>query len=182
MSVIFSKTDHPGAVITAFEPDPDLFAALARNMRVFGFLDVQLEQKAVWTHDGTLAFSPEGGHSGRIAEAGADRVVTVRAARLRDLLTEQVDFLKIDVEGVELDLLRDCRENLANVDKLFVEYHSRIDQPQTLDLLLRLLSDAGFRYDIKQEFGSPHPFVETRNQVGFDLQLSVSCYRRPVSG
>jgi FkbM family methyltransferase len=177
MSVLAFKTEHPGAAITAFEPDPQLFLALEKNVRAFGFADVQLEQKAVWTQNGTLTFQQEGGHSGRIAEKSEGPTVSVAAARLRDLLNEPVDFLKIDVEGFELELLTDCREALPRVDKLFVEYHSRVGQPQRLDAILRLLGDAGFRYDIKEEFASPHPFVEIRSQVGFDLQLSVSCYR-----
>lgn len=180
MSVIFFKTEHPGAIVTAFEPDPNLFSVLETNLRAFGFTDVKLEQKAVWTSDGKISFHQEGGHSGRIAD-GKEGGVTVRAARLRDLLTERVDFLKIDVEGFENDLLSDCQDCLANVNKLFVEYHSRVDQPQTLDKLLNLLSSAGFRYDIKEEFGSPHPFMEVHSQVGFDLQLSISCYRPLVT-
>jgi FkbM family methyltransferase len=181
MSVIFFKTEHPGAIVTAFEPDPALFVALQKNVSAFGFTDVTLHQKAVWTKAGPLTFLQEGGHSGRIAQAGDQRVVTVDAARLHDLLVEPVDFLKVDVEGVELELLADCRDRLTNVDKLFVEYHSRVDQPQSMPNLLQLLGSAGFRYDIKEEFGSAHPFVEIRSQVGFDLQLSISCYRRANS-
>jgi hypothetical protein len=75
-------------------------------------------------------------------------------------------------------LLEDCRDQLRNVDLLFVEYHSYADQTQRLDEILRLVTGAGFRYDIKEEFSASHPFIVVPTQVGFDLQLSVSCYRR----
>jgi FkbM family methyltransferase len=178
MSVINFKTQHPDAVITAFEPDPNLFAALQKNVASFGFKDVTLQQKAVWIHNDSLQFNLEGGASGRIAHTGDANLTEVPTARLRDLLGAPVDFLKIDVEGSELELLEDCRDRLGNVGLLFVEYHSYADQPQRLDDLLRIVRDAGFRYDIKEEFSAPHPFVTVPTQVGFDLQLSVSCYRR----
>lgn len=178
ISVIDFKTAHPEARITAFEPDPKLFAALQKNVAVFGFADVELRQQAVWIRNETLSFHQEGGASGRIAQADDDRLVQVQAIRLRDLLNEPVDFLKIDVEGAEIELLEDLRDRLNNVDALFVEYHSRADQPQRLDEMLRLLREAGYRYDIKEEFSAPRPFVEVPTQVGFDLQLSISCYRR----
>lgn len=179
MSVIDFKTRHPDAVITAFEPDPGLFAALSQNIASFGFSDVTLHQKAVWIHNETLTFHREGGASGRIAHAGDNNLTQVGAMRLRDLLHEPIAFLKIDVEGSELELLEDCRDRLSQVERLFVEYHSYADQPQRLDELLRIVKDAGFRYDIKEEFSASHPFIAVPTQVGFDLQLSVSCYRAP---
>lgn len=179
ISIIDFKNCHPDAVITAFEPDPGLFTALSGNVASFGFTDVTLHQKAAWIHNDTITFNREGGASGRIAHAGDTNLVSIGALRLRDLLHEKIDFLKIDVEGSELELLEDCRDRLHHVDLLFVEYHSYADQPQRLDELLRIVSGAGFRYDIKEEFSAPHPFIAVPTQVGFDLQLSVSCYRRP---
>jgi FkbM family methyltransferase len=177
MATIHCKVQHPAARVTAFEPDPVLFAALERNVAAFGLADVELRREAAWVHTGTLRFHQEGGHSGRIAIEGDGRIIEVRCTRLRDLLGERIDFLKVDVEGAELELLEHCHDRLGNVERLFVEYHSRADRPQRLDELLRLLSGAGFRYDIKEEFSAPHPFVEIRTQVGFDLQLSISCHR-----
>ena len=181
MSVIHFKLEHPGATILAFEPDPHLFEALKANVTAFGFSDVTLEQKAVWVHNDTVTFQQEGGHSGRVLSKAAPEATSVSAVRLYDLLAERVDFLKVDVEGAEFTLLQDCTHRLTNVERLFVEYHSKRDEAQRLDELLRLIRDAGFRYDIKQEFGSPHPFVAIREQVGFDLQLSIACYRPGVS-
>ena len=180
MATIYFKTNHPDARVTAFEPDPRLFSALRKNVAAFGFADVALRQEAVWVHNDTLNFHQEGGHSGRLARADDANLIQTRCARLRDLLDEKIDFLKVDVEGVELELLTDCADALGTVEQLFVEYHAFADRPQRLDELLRLLRKAGFRYDIQEEFSSPHPFVEIRTQVNFDLQLSISCYRPKV--
>lgn len=182
LATIFFKTRHPAATVTAFEPDPNLFVALEKNVAAFGFAGVTLRRAAVWVENGSLTFHQEGGHSGRIAQTNDDRLIQTPCVRLRDLLCERVDFLKVDVEGAELELLADCRDLLGNVEQLFVEYHSFADRPQRLDELLLLLREVGFRYDIKEEFGSPKPFVETRTQVGFDLQLSIACHRRKPPG
>jgi hypothetical protein len=63
---------------------------------------------------------------------------------LRDLLDSPVDFLKIDIEGAEYAVLKDCRDRLQNVRNLFVEYHAAPDEPQRLNEMLSWFSEAGF--------------------------------------
>ncbi len=47
---------------------------------------------------------------------------TVGAVRLRDLLTEPVDLLKMDIEGAAVDVLMDCADRLLLIKRLVVEY------------------------------------------------------------
>jgi hypothetical protein len=74
-------------------------------------------------------------------------------------------------------VLRDCRDRLARIARIFVEYHSVPDQPQCLQDLLEILWGAGFRYFLKDANPIRHPFlVEERRKV-FDLQLNIFAYR-----
>ena len=63
----------------------------------------------------------------------------VRCVRLNDLLNEEIDFLKIDIEGAELPVLKDCSDNLKNVKNLFVEYHGKYDEMFKLNEILEIL-------------------------------------------
>ena len=180
LSIIYFKHLYPAARITAFEPDPRIFGVLEDNLRRFGFEHVTLRREAVWKETGELRFVPDGGFGGR-TETGGEVPATataVKAVRLHDFLEEPVDLLKIDIEGAETVVMEDCRDRLANVERLFVEYHGRRDEPQQLSTLLDYVREAGFRYQIKDAVGFAHPFVrEERGDGVFDLQLNIFANR-----
>jgi FkbM family methyltransferase len=180
LSVIYFKRLFPKAKIVAFEPDVQIGGLLKRNLQTFGYADVLMENKAVWTAETVLNFSANGGVSGRISEEprGQGNVVSVPAVRLRDYLTEQIDFLKIDIEGPEVAVLKDCADLLHNVQHLFVEYHSDPAKEQELDQLLSILKTAGFRVYIKEAWNNlPLPFMNKNYRPFFDLQLNIFAYR-----
>jgi hypothetical protein len=94
-------------------------------------------------------------------------------------LNQNVDFLKIDIEGAEFDVLKDCQDNLSFVKNIFIEYHSNPLEPQILSNLLRIIADAGFRYYIKEAWvNRQQPYIEkSLNQSVYDLQLNIFGYR-----
>jgi FkbM family methyltransferase len=178
LSVMYFKTLYPNCRIIAFEPDPAIFAALRHNVAQCGFRDVELRNEAVWCRAANATFMTEGGFSGRIAKPGdTASLITVPAVRLRDFLSEPVDFLKLDIEGAEAAVIRDCAGCLRNADRIFVEYHSHVEEPQLLHELLETLNAEGFRYHVKEAYVSAQPFVETPPLVGMDLQLDIFAYR-----
>jgi len=101
----------PKAKVYAFEPHPQTFAALKRNVAANRLADrVRCIQSAVGTAVGTVSFLDTGAPAtNRIASPGDHTfevvLTTIDAFRREHDLTS-VDFLKIDVEGAELDVLR----------------------------------------------------------------------------
>lgn len=177
MSIIFFKKMYPACRIIAFEPDKNVFDALKKNVESFGFKNVELHNKAVWNAESELDFYSEGSWGGRIPKPGdEENIIKVSTIRLKDFLNQQVDFLKIDVEGAETEIIKDCAENLTAVDYLFVEYHSHSEERQTLQEILSIIKGAGFRYHIKEASCRKLPFIEKSIQ-GMDLQLDIFGFR-----
>ena len=179
MSVVYFKSLFPASRILAFEADPYVFSFLEKNIQSFGINDVTAINKAVWdANDKSLSFLTEGGAGGRVQEKSEQfKFVDVKTARLKDYLTEEIDFLKIDIEGAEGKVLVDCADDLKFVKNLFVEYHSMHNSSQNLHLILQIVHDAGFRFHIKEAFTTPFPFIERKLNFGMDLQLNIFCYR-----
>lgn len=177
LSIIFFKKIYPDCRIIAFEADEKVFGTLERNMKSFGYKDVELFNKAVWSSETGLDFHAEGSWGGRIPKPGdTENIVKVRTARLKDYLNQRIDFLKMDVEGAETEILRDCVGELKNVEHLFVEYHAHITERQTLHDILSIMQGAGFRYHIKEASPRTMPFIE-RRLYGMDSQLDIFAYR-----
>jgi FkbM family methyltransferase len=180
LAVIYFKQHFPFSRILAIEADPRLFSVLRQNVTAAGYDDVELVNKAVWTTEAGIDFFQEGADAGRIPrsdDAGVGPRIRVPTVRLSALLTTHVDFLKLDIEGAEIDVLRESGPLLGNVEHLFVEYHSFEREPQRLDTLLSLLREYGFRVYIQTAVCPPRPFLQRTSYLGMDLQLNIFATR-----
>lgn len=177
LSVIYFKRLYPQARIVSFEADEEICAVLQRNIERMGYPNVEMHCRAVWSKQTKLAFRSEGADGGRLAQGDDSHDQTVAAVRLRDYLDEPVDLLKLDIEGAETEVLRDCWDSLEKVDNIFVEYHSFATEQQTLHALLTILANAGFRVHVQPENVSPRPFIERSINADMDLQLNIFAFR-----
>ena len=182
LSVIYFKKLYPAARILAFEPDPQVFRILEGNVRNFGFGDVTLIPKGVWNSESELQFVTDmelgvGGHIASVSHDGG--TLRVPVTRLRDYIVDRVDFLKVDIEGAECEVISDCADILHRVDNMFLEYHSFAGRSQCLAHLLTVLSRAGFRVHFHTIGAHSHqPFVRLESlSNGMDMQLNIFAVR-----
>ena len=130
-----------GALVHAFEPNPDAFAVLAE--RVEGASNVHVHRQAVLDHAGTarLYLHEDSGHDPVGASVGssvlqykgnvdADRFVEVEAVDLASFVLElerPVTVLKLDVEGAECPIVHRLLDTgaMARVGTALVELHDR---------------------------------------------------------
>jgi FkbM family methyltransferase len=179
LSVLFFKHLYPEAEVVTFEADPTICGILNDNLRSQGVTGVTVVNKAVWKEDTTVTFFKEGADAGRIDGATGDKeTIEVPTTVLSRYIDREVDFLKIDIEGAEVEVLNEIRDRLHLVKRMFVEYHSFVGREQALDDVLKVLSDAGFRYYI-QTIGifSHQPFMQVNQMMGMDMQMNISAYR-----
>lgn len=184
LSTLYFALRHPQSRIDAYEADPQIFQVLQQNIAAHRpqlKANIQLHQQALWHSNTQLTFHEEGALAGSVVGdfGRTGKTQTVSAINIGPLLQQRVDFLKLDIEGAENELLPTLQPALPNIDYLFVEYHSLQEQPQLLGQLLLMLSNAGFRYHIREAARlAPHPMVEkgTIRRL-FDLQLNIWCYR-----
>jgi FkbM family methyltransferase len=175
LSVIYFKHLYPSAKIVAFEPDAEIFGVLERNVETFQLEDVTLHRNAIWNSETELSFQSDGSVGGRLWDGG-NGARLVKTARLKNFLNQKVDFLKIDIEGAEYEVLTDCQDSLVNVDYLFVEHHGLQDGEKTLSEILNILRNAGFQYHLKEAWPIKHPFMQNE-RTGYSLQLNIFAFR-----
>jgi FkbM family methyltransferase len=179
LSILYWKKRFPNARVIGFEPDKKIFEVLRRNCKNWELSDVELINKAVWYEEKIQSFWVEGADSGRLTnENNLDQCNQIETVRLKDYLNSRVNFLKVDIEGAETDVLVDCSERLRNVDYLFVEYHSFIHEQQRLDEILSVLRENNFRYFLRHELSSKHPLNEPFNYNGMDQSINIYAQNR----
>lgn len=178
VSALYFKSSYPDSKITVVEADPVIFSILSSNINNTGYDGITLLNRVVGPESGQMAqFYPLGADLGRIHSGNIEiPSKSIPTICLDDLIKTKTDFLKIDIEGAETDVLSTSKK-LNLVDHLFVEYHSFEDTDQTLVDLLEILRENGFRYHIKTVFTPSNPFIKRQSNHGMDLQLGIYANR-----
>jgi FkbM family methyltransferase len=137
-------SDNTTAKIFSFEPDPRLFKQLPSLDRV------EWIESAVDGTSGVFQLSLGEKHcsSAVYREASDQKTVKVGKTSLDDFCVgrgiEKIDFLKIDIEGAELNVLEQCSERLLrSTVQVTVEFHDFLepsDLPRIKNVFKRMQS------------------------------------------
>lgn len=156
LGIYYFKACYPQAQITAFEPHPGLFALASENVARNGWDGVEVLPVALAAERGTATFysSDTWSMAGSLVarrEGLGDAVsrVSVECVPLSDYLVDPVDFLKLDIEGAECEVLEEAAPGLPNVGQLFCELHlgGGLDSGR-LDRILAVLERADFEVQV----------------------------------
>ena len=106
-----SKIVGSRGLVVAIEPDPENFAILTRNIALNNLQNVQAFNFAAWSQKDKLRlFFGESTTANSVSNDWGRGYVWVQAMSLDEILhglnIAKVDFVKIDVEGAELDVLK----------------------------------------------------------------------------
>lgn len=173
LSVLYFNQQYPQAQIVAIEADPAVAAILKHNLEQNN-CSATIIQKAAWINsDELLNFGQAGADAGSIYST--ENTIQVPTIRFKDVLKqyEQIDLIKIDIEGAEIEVIEDCYEELHRAKFLFIEFHSFPGRDQKLERILELTAKQGFRYKILQARHEDVPFMQDVSKQEMDVQLNI---------
>jgi FkbM family methyltransferase len=168
LSVAWFKRRFPKAHIIAFEPDPDTFRLLQSNVAANGFENVELLNVAVSSRRGSARLYGEFGVAAPMASAHSlrqewgsqrsEQSILVNTVPLADYITGPVDYLKLDVEGAETEVMNSIKQQLHLVRAIGLEFHGTGSQACTDEEdLMGLLRENGFEVSITHKPRSIFP-------------------------
>lgn len=164
ISVLFFKTLYPQASVLAFEADPRTYDMLQKNITQNQLEYVTAINKAVSYNNAPITFyfnSHTPGHPCMSTSAGRRFIVreeqTVQATVLSQYIDKPVDFLKLDIEGAELAVLKELahKNKLSMIKEMVIEYHHHLEGQDRLSELLKILEIHGFGYQISADLHLP---------------------------
>lgn len=179
MSVLYFNLIYPDCNILAFEPDEETFSILEANIKQNHLDNVILHKKALSKSDGTLDFYYDQKKPGSLTMSAIKARIpkqnkTVVSTRLSHYIDNNIDFLKLDIEGLETEVIEDLRkENKIHlIERMVIEYHHHIEKDiDGLSIILAILEESNFGYQIEGSMSRPwKPF-------GFQ-DLLIYAYRK----
>lgn len=124
---VWALSQNPNIRIHSVEADPDTYKILNTNITSnFTSLNSSIQNRAAWSKDTILNFNNEGDSMGhRLDSLGKTEV---RGISLEALTQDynNIDLMKIDIEGAEEEFL--CADNhaLNKVQNLVIELHPKL--------------------------------------------------------
>lgn len=133
-------------VVLAFEPQRIIHQQLCANVALNGLTNVFAQQMALGANPGAI-ITPNIDYAvpanfGGVPLGEWEVGETVQVGVIDLMATPALDFLKIDVEGMECDVIRGARETLARCRPIVYVENDRKEQAAELVSLLR---ESGYR-------------------------------------
>ncbi|MEO6071315.1 MAG: FkbM family methyltransferase [Chitinophagaceae bacterium] len=180
VSILYFKNLFPLSKIISFEPDENNFRLLSLNVEKNNLSNVEVNKEAVWIKKGAISFESNATEGSHITEENQGHTNKVTAIRLADLLQQhsKIHFLKIDIEGAEWAVVKDCAHDLHRVENLFLEYHGKANETFKLAEIIDIIKETGFSVYIKMAADNlKKPFLQKTTSELYDVQLNLFCYR-----
>lgn len=159
ISILYFKSLYPHAKIIGFEPDKNTYELLSKNIKNNNLTDVTIHQKAIHPTETTLTFYSNNnapGYPGMniFGMAGCTSKQGISATPLSPFISQPVDFLKIDIEGAEAELIEelDNSKKLPLIQQLVMEFHP---DKNSLAKTLTILEKNNFKYIVSSNAKTP---------------------------
>lgn len=159
---IYAAHENPHGTIFAFEPFPESFDLLKRNIALNGIENVLPFQSAVWGQAGFLHLDNSSGEPLQVVskESSSSKiekgVIKVSALPLSQVFEtraiRKLDLLKLDCEGAEYAILMGSSPDVFDkIERIIMEYHD-IDEKHHHNRLASFLRPLGYKVSCYDNF------------------------------
>lgn len=129
--------------VIAVEPNPLVYLALQKNVKLNGFSNVRSVNMAVWSSSGKARLYLSSYHEvstlkyDTMNEYTYGNSIEIETITLDQLLTQEpeINLIKIDVEGAEVEALKGASEVLNKTKRIIVEVRKGQSDREVLDIL-----------------------------------------------
>jgi FkbM family methyltransferase len=152
-----AKAVGAGGMVIAIEPETNNLRLLERNIQLNQLRNIIVVPKGVWSKKGKVQLitnKSSGAHS-IVIHQGATGSREIEVDTLDDILKElhvnRIDFIKMDIEGAELNAYDGMKETLRNNDcKLAIAAYHIVKGKETWETLAPWLDVEGFQVRVRK--------------------------------
>lgn len=162
MATLYYKMLFPESRIIAFEPVPYNFNILEKNIHENQLENVELIQAVVAPKSGILRIQEPIGEGAWRSGAGIipkgwkgiqdNQEIKVEAIGIQEILHDKIDIFKMDIEGMEYEVIRNAGPLLRNVKNWIIEVHPRKDH--RIEEIQKILLQNGFKIEVNKDQSS----------------------------
>lgn len=165
LAIYYFKDRFPKSKILAFEPSEEAFLILKRNIernawnrsnvKILPYaLDAEEKEQTLYIPINDCLGASLTKRPYEYNEKKEVRTEKINTKVLNDFINSKVDFLKLDVEGMETRIIKKLGNKLELIENIFLEYHyGNMVEDNNLLELLGLLEQYGMKYQLTKSPG-----------------------------
>ena len=176
---LFVKQKYPDSLITVFEPDEESLGLLRNNIEVNGIENVKIVNAGLYAHEGEVSFGSD--HSDGSSIFAKEKETTIKVVPLSKYIDSEIDFLKLNIEGAELEVLHEIESRLPLIKEIVIEYHGFPEIGQKLHEILAILDRNGFRYTIHDFDAETNAATKPPFRLDKDTRFFLLIYAKRLS-
>src|SRR3954469_1939725 len=176
----------PQGRVIAFEPQRLMFQVLCANVALNSLTNVDCHWAAAGASVGSIVVPEEDyastGNFGGVSLIGAEDGIRVPQVTLDSFLAvSKLKLLKIDVEGMEADVIHRARALIGRFRPLLYVENDRRDRSEAL---MRLIDGLGYamHWDVPLMFNAENFYGEKQNVFGTLAYWNLLCVPRELRG
>jgi FkbM family methyltransferase len=182
LTLVLARCAGAGGFVYAYEPQRVVFQTLCANLAVNSVTNVDARPAAAGADNG-FALLPDldyasPGNFGGVALGDFSSGRKVRKVRLDDdLQLERLDLIKIDVEGMELDVLKGAHRLISSLQPVLYVENALLEYSEPL---MRHLLGLGYRlyWHVTPLFNPDNFFAERENAFADVVSMNMLCVPR----
>lgn len=152
-----SKRVGENGIVYCLEPDPKNVQVLRRNLEANRISNVKIIEKGLWKYDGQVPFDSEHDATSCVSFSNEQNNLNKKNKTMIDVATipsifqseqmTKIDFVKMDIEGAEIEAVESCLGFLGQHDVHFAiaSYHLR-DGTETYHKIESLFDQINYNY------------------------------------
>jgi FkbM family methyltransferase len=154
--------------VYAFEPYPDNFETLVKNISRNNLNNIQPQSYAISAYSGIVKLYVAKNKAGNLLfnrniEGKMDEHIEVKSLTLQKAMDlnhiKHIDFLKMDCEGAEFGIIMNTpKDYIRKVNKISMEFHNNVND-HSHDFLVQILKDCDFKVDLSWNGTSPFGYI-----------------------
>ena len=142
-----------GSIFT-FEPMTENFDLLTENIKLNNIDNIKAFNLAVSNSNSSVKLYLNQDDAGHSMFSKSSKSVTVNSISLQQILDnnhiEHCDFLKLDCEGAEYEIIKNLPTHyFKKIKKMIIEYHMADTNPELLDELISILKSQKYNLETK---------------------------------
>jgi FkbM family methyltransferase len=166
-SLVFAESVGPAGAVLAFEPQRPLFQMLCANMALNNHTNAYCYHAAVGARPGeifipVLDYTSENNFAG-LSLGKYDQGEKIRLLTIDSMDLQQCDFMKIDVEGMELEVLKGAQKTIEQFRPALYVENDR--EKKSAALIKHLKSISYDLYWHRPPLFNPHNFAGNRENI-----------------
>jgi FkbM family methyltransferase len=185
-TTVFSKLVGENGIVYAFEPQRVVFQMLCANIAINSIENVFTYHSGVGSSKGTMmmpkllpyVFNNFGGTSASVETK--DKSLSVNILKLDDLAISECHFLKIDVEGMENEVLLGGEKMIRKYTPIMYVENDRVEKSETL---ISTLKKFGYKLYVHNPalFNPNNFFKQSKNIFGNIVSKNLLCIHKDRS-